>query len=251
MPYNLELPMEVFLQPEAWIALLTLTFLEIVLGIDNIIFISIVSNKLPEAQRPKARTIGLALALIVRIIMLAGISWIIGLTEPLFTIAGFDVAGRNLILVLGGFFLLAKSTTEIHSKVSGVEHAPIATSTAKSAFINVLVQIVFLDIIFSFDSILTAVGMSRDIEIMITAVIISIIVMMVFATSISNFINNHPTLQVLALSFLILIGFMLVVEGLPFEDIHVPKGYIYTAVAFSLLVEILNMRMRKNSDRKH
>ncbi len=241
--------MEIFLNPEAWIALLTLTFLEIVLGIDNIIFISIVSNKLPEHQQARARTIGLALALIVRIIMLAGISWIIGLTEPLFSVFGYGVAGRNLILIVGGFFLLAKSTSEIHAKVSGHEHAPDDKGkSGKNAFLGILVQIVLLDIIFSFDSILTAVGMSRDLPVMIAAVIISIIIMMIFASSISDFINKHPTLQVLALSFLILIGFMLVVEGLPFEDIHVPKGYIYVAVFFSLAVEVLNMRMRKNKN---
>lgn len=236
--------MEIFLQPEAWIALLTLTFLEIVLGIDNIIFISIVSNRLPEEQQPKARFIGLALALIVRIVMLAGISWLIGLTKPLFTIMEYGFSGRNLILMLGGLFLLAKSTTEIHAKVSGVEHEQEVKSK-KNAFASIIAQIVLLDIVFSFDSILTAVGMSDDLPVMIAAVIIAIIVMMIFAERISKFVNNHPTLQVLALSFLILIGFMLVVEGLPFEEIHVPKGYIYFAVFFSLAVEILNLRMRR------
>lgn len=236
--------MEIFLQPEAWIALLTLTFLEIVLGIDNIIFISIVSNRLPVEQQPRARFIGLALALIVRIVMLAGISWLIGLTEPLFTVLGFGFSGRNLILMIGGLFLLAKSTTEIHAKVSGVEHEQEVKSK-RNAFAAIITQIVILDIVFSFDSILTAVGMSDDLPVMIAAVIIAIIVMMIFAERISKFINKHPTLQVLALSFLILIGFMLVVEGLPFDDIHVPKGYIYFAVFFSLAVEALNMRMRK------
>lgn len=240
--------MEIFLKPEAWIALLTLTFLEVVLGIDNIIFISIVSNKLPKEQQPRARTIGLIMALVVRVIMLAGISWIIGLTKPLFSVMGYGFSGRNLILILGGFFLLAKSTTEIHGKVSGAEHAkPVDGSSGKNAFLKIITQIVLLDIIFSFDSILTAVGMSRDLPVMIAAVVIAMIVMMIFATPISTFINKHPTLQVLSLSFLILIGFMLVAEGLPFEDIHVPKGYIYTAVFFSLGVEVLNMRMRKNA----
>ena len=240
--------MEIFLQPEAWIALLTLTFLEIVLGIDNIIFISIVSNRLPEEQQPKARFIGLALALIVRVVMLAGISWLIGLTTPWFTIMGYGFAGRNIILMLGGLFLLAKSTTEIHAKVAGVEHEQEVKSK-KNAFASIIAQIVLLDIVFSFGSILTAVGMSDDLPVMIAAVIIAIIVMMIFAERISKFINNHPTLQMLALSFLILIGFMLIVEGLPFQEVHVPKGYIYFAVFFSLAVEVLNLRMRKKKDR--
>lgn len=236
--------MEIFLQPEAWIALLTLTFLEIILGIDNIIFISIIANKLPVEQQPKARTIGLALALIVRVVMLIGISWLIGLTAPIFTIAEIDFSGRNLILMGGGLFLLAKSTSEIHAKVSGEEHADRIPGK-KSAFTSILIQIVLLDIVFSFDSILTAVGMSDDLPVMIAAVIIAIIVMMIFAERISKFINGQPTLQVLALSFLILIGFMLIVEGLPMENIHVPKGYIYFAVFFSLAVEVVNMQLRK------
>ena len=237
--------MEVFLQPEAWIALLTLTFLEIVLGIDNIIFIYIISNKLPKEQQPRARFIGLALALVVRIFMLLGISWLIGLTEPLFHVLDIPVSGRNLILMSGGLFLLAKSTSEIHAKVSGEDHEERVGAKKTNAFAQIIVQIVLLDIVFSFDSILTAVGMSNDIPVMVAAVIIAIIVMMIFAERISGFINNQPTLQVLALSFLILIGFMLVVEGLPMEEIHVPKGYIYFAVFFSLAVEVLNMQVRK------
>lgn len=235
---------EFLLQPETWIALLTLTFLEVVLGIDNIIFISIVSNKLPAEQQPKARKIGLALALIVRVIMLIGISWLIGLTTPLFSVFGLDFAGRNIILLLGGLFLLAKSTTEIHDKVSGGEHEVKVSGKAVS-FSAIITQIVLLDIVFSFDSILTAVGMSDQIAVMIAAVMISIVIMMIFAERISKFINDNPTLQVLALSFLILIGFMLVVEGLPMDDIHVPKGYIYFAVFFSLAVEMINLRVRK------
>lgn len=241
--------MEIFLQPEAWVALLTLTFLEIVLGIDNIIFISIIANKLPREQQKKARQIGLTLALLVRILMLLGISWLIGLTSPLFTVMDLDISGRNLILMGGGFFLLAKSTTEIHAKVSGVEHEDRMPGKSK-AFANIIVQIVLLDIIFSFDSILTAVGMSDDIPVMIAAVIIAIIVMMIFASRISSFINGQPTLQVLALSFLILIGFMLIVEGLPGGGIHVPKGYIYFAVFFSLAVEVLNMRLRNKKSKQ-
>jgi predicted tellurium resistance membrane protein TerC len=238
--------MEIFLQPEAWIALLTLTFLEIVLGIDNIIFISIVSNKLPKHQQPRARTIGLALALGVRVLMLMGISWLIGLTEPLFTIFDIPFSGRNLILMAGGLFLLAKSTSEIRDKVTGEEHE-LKSNSKSVSFANIIAQIVVLDIVFSFDSILTAVGMSNDLPVMIAAVIISIIIMMVFASRISEFINGQPTLQVLALSFLILIGFMLLVEGLPVGGVHVPKGYIYFAVFFSLMVEVLNMRMRKRN----
>jgi predicted tellurium resistance membrane protein TerC len=232
--------MEVFLNPEAWIALLTLTFLEIILGIDNIIFISIVSNRLPEQQQPKARTIGLALALGVRIVMLSAISYIIGFTEPLFEIFNHEVSGRDIILAVGGLFLVGKSITEIHDKVDNDEHE-LSNESKKKGFSNVIIQIVLLDIIFSFDSILTAVGMSRDLVIMISAVIISIIIMMFFAGPISRFINRYPTLQMLALSFLILIGFMLMLESV---HIEVPKGYIYFAVFFSLLVEFLNIRMR-------
>jgi predicted tellurium resistance membrane protein TerC len=235
---------EVFLQPEAWIALLTLTFLEIVLGIDNIIFISIIANKLPVEQQPRARFIGLSLALVVRVLMLMGISWLMALTEPLFHVLDVGVSGRHLILMGGGLFLLAKSTSEIHAKMSGAEHNQ-QVSGAKKAFAAIIFQIVLLDIVFSFDSILTAIGMSDDLPVMVAAVIIAIIVMMLFAARISDFINKQPTLQMLALSFLILIGFMLIVEGLPMEDIHVPKGYIYFAVFFSLAVEVLNIQVRK------
>jgi len=236
--------MELLFQPEAWIALLTLTLLEIVLGVDNIIFISIVSNKLPEEQRPRARMIGLSLALGVRIVMLAGITYIIGFTEPIFSVFEHAVSGRDIILAIGGLFLLAKSTTEIHNKMEGEYKTEDKKTSAKAAFGKIILQIVLLDIIFSFDSILTAVGMSRDLPIMIAAVVISIVVMMIFASSISRFINEHPTLQVLALSFLILIGFMLLIESF---HVHVPKGYIYFVVFFSLAVEALNLRMRKKS----
>jgi len=232
--------MEIFLHPENWIALLTLTFLEIVLGIDNIIFISIVSNKLPENQQGKARNIGLTLALVLRIGLLLGITWIISFTEPLFTILEQEVSGRDLILLIGGLFLLGKSTMEIHHKVEG--EAQHESQKRSASFISVIVQIIALDMIFSFDSILTAVGLTNEITLMIIAVIISIIIMMIFAKNISEFINQHPTLEILALSFLILIGFMLMIEALHF---HVPKGYIYFAVFFSLIVELINMRMRK------
>jgi predicted tellurium resistance membrane protein TerC len=233
--------LETFLHPESWVALVTLTFLEIVLGIDNIIFISIVSNKLPVSQQPKARYIGLALALLVRVIMLSMISWVIGFRKPLFEFLGQEISGRDIILALGGLFLIAKSVSEIHEKVAVDDH--IESKKSKPVgFSNVIFQIVLLDVIFSFDSILTAVGMSRDLPVMIAAVMIAIFIMMAFATSISEFVNRFPTLQMLALSFLILIGFMLLLESLHYE---VPKGYIYFAVFFSVLVEILNIRMRK------
>jgi predicted tellurium resistance membrane protein TerC len=235
--------MEIFLQTESWIALLTLTFLEIVLGVDNIIFISIVSNKLPVHQQAKARNIGLTFALVFRIILLLGISYIIQFTQPLITVAGFALSGRDLILAFGGLFLLFKSTVEIHHKMEG-KAEEIRPNSAKSIS-NVIFQIILLDIIFSFDSILTAVGLVKEVLIMIIAVVIALGVMMAFAGKISRFINNHPTLQILALSFLILIGFMLLVEGF---HVEVPKGYIYFAVFFSLAIELLNMRMRKNRD---
>lgn len=236
--------MEVFLHAEAWIALLTLTFLEIVLGIDNIIFISIVAGKLPKEQQKRARLIGLSLALVMRIMLLFAISWLVALTEPVITIKEFGLSWRDLILIAGGLFLIAKSTSEIHHKVEGDEEHESSLSKGKTVFSKAILQIVLLDIIFSFDSILTAVGLTNELLLMIIAVIISIIIMMIFAGKISNFINNHPTLQVLALSFLILIGFMLSIEAF---HIHVPKGYIYFAVFFSLLVEVINIRMRKKS----
>ncbi|MCB9174788.1 MAG: TerC family protein [Flavobacteriales bacterium] len=234
--------MELFLSLDTWIALLTLTFLEIVLGIDNIIFISIVAGKLPKEDQPKARIIGLSLALVVRIILLLGISWLIGLTDPVLTIYDFKLSWRDIILAVGGLFLIAKSTSEIHHKMEGDEHEMEVKKP--KAFSNAIVQIVLLDIIFSFDSILTAVGLTDEIVLMIIAVFLSIIVMMLFAKAISDFVNKHQTLQILALSFLILIGFMLVVEAV---HTHVPKGYIYFAVFFSLVVEVINIRARKKS----
>ncbi|MCK5170509.1 MAG: TerC family protein [Bacteroidales bacterium] len=234
--------MEIFLSFEAWIALATLTFLEIVLGIDNIIFISIVINKLPEHQQPSARTIGLAAALLFRIALLICITWIIGFTKPLFTLFTFEISGRDLILGLGGIFLLAKSTSEIHHKIEGDNE--ITSIKKEHGILGIILQIIILDIIFSFDSILTAIGMTEHLIIMIIAVIIAMVIMMIAAGAISRFINNHPTLQMLALSFLILIGFMLILEAI---DLHVPKGYIYFAVFFSLFVEALNMRLRKKT----
>lgn len=235
---------DVFFTSEGLIALVTLTFLEIVLGVDNIIFISIVSNKLPKEQQAKARNIGLILALVFRIALLFGISYIIGLTAPLFTVFAHEISGRDLVLIVGGLFLLAKSTSEIHHKIEGQENES-GVAKAVTTLGKTIVQIVLLDIVFSFDSILTAVGLSDHISIMITAVVISLGVMMVFAGRIAKFINEHPTLQILALSFLILIGFMLILDGL---GQHVPKGYIYFAVAFSLIVEVINIRVRKKSD---
>ncbi len=225
---------------ENLIALLTLTFLEIVLGIDNIIFISIITNRLPKEQQPKGRFIGLSLAMIFRVLLLMGIAYIITLTKPLFVIFEHEVSTRDLILMVGGLFLIAKTTSEIHGKVSGME---MKKSVVKvSSFASVIFQIVMIDIIFSFDSILTAIGLSDKIPIMVTAIVISIIIMMLFAGMISEFINRNPTLQILAMSFLILIGFMLLIESFHY---HVPKGYIYFAVAFSLGVEVINLRVRK------
>ena len=235
--------MEALFTPEGLIALLTLTLLEIVLGVDNIIFISIVSNKLPEEQQSKARLTGLSLALIFRVALLLGITWIIGFTKPFFTVMDFEVSGRDLILAIGGLFLIAKSTSEISHKMEG---KAIDTKERKSVtFVGTIIQIIALDIIFSFDSILTAVGLTDQLAIMIVAVVIAIIIMMAFASRISSFIGKHPTLEVLALSFLILIGFMLMIEALHY---HVPKGYIYFAVFFSLIVEIINMRVRRKAN---
>ncbi len=234
--------MEFLLQPETYISLLTLTVLEIVLGIDNIIFISIITDRLPKEQQKRTRTIGLMLALVMRIILLSFITYIIQLKEPLFTITSFEVSVRDVILFLGGTFLLAKSVSEIHGKVEGSHEHEV--SKKKQSFAQVIIQILLLDIVFSFDSILTAVGLSNQLLIMITAVVISMIVMIYFVEIISRFINKHPTLQVLALSFLILIGFMLILDGFHFE---IPKGYIYFALFFSVMVEMINMKLRKKA----
>jgi len=237
--------MEIFLQLDTWIALLTLTFMEIVLGIDNIIFISIVASKLPQKQQKKARFLGLSLALIVRILLLLSITWLISLTTPVLTVADFNLSWRDIILAAGGIFLLIKSILEIHHKVEGDEHEQIAKNV--SSFGYAILQIVLLDIIFSFDSILTAIGLTDQVMLMIIAVIVSIVVMMIFARAIGDFVNKYPTIQILALSFLILIGFMLVMDGLHY---HVPKGYIYFAVFFSLSIEMLNIRFRKKQTKK-
>jgi predicted tellurium resistance membrane protein TerC len=238
--------MEIFLTGEAWMALLTLTFLEIVLGVDNIVFISIVTNRLPKEEQPKTRTLGLSMALIFRIAMLSSIAWLIHhLVTPLFYVAGVGFSVREIILFAGGLFLLAKSTSEIHHKMERLGETHV--NPKKSSMSRIVLQIVVLDIVFSFDSILTAVGLTEQLIIMIIAVVIAMIIMMLFSGNISRFINKNPTLEMLALSFLILIGFMLVLEG--FKQ-HVPKGYIYFSVFFSMIVEMLNIRLLKKM-KKH
>ncbi len=254
--------MEVFLNPDAWIALLTLTFLEIILGIDNIIFISIVTGKLPEEHRKKATKIGMFLAMFMRIVLLFGITILIAMKEPLFTIdfswLNAKISGQSVILFLGGLFLIYKSTKEIHEKVDlkGEEEKELKQSATKS-FGSVILQIILIDLVFSFDSILTAVGMTNGVAgalyIMIAAVIISVLIMMQFAVPVGSFVNKHPSIQILGLSFLILIGFMLVTESAHLSNAlvfgnhvtPVPKGYLYFAISFSLLVEILNMKVDK------
>jgi len=237
--------MELLTDPNIWISLLTLTALEIVLGIDNIIFLSVITGKLPKGQQTRARRIGLGLALGMRILLLLTISWVIGLTAPLFTILGMEFSGRDVILLGGGLFLLAKATTEIHESLEGgTAHADSSGSgaaTATATFGAVLVQIVLIDAVFSLDSIITAVGLSDQIFVMITAVVIAIGVMLVAAEPLSAFVERHPTVKMLALSFLLLIGFSLVAEGLEF---HVEKAYIYVAMGFSVFVEALNLRLR-------
>lgn len=234
--------MEIFTQPENLVALFTLTALEIVLGIDNIIFISILAGKLPKNQQGKARQLGLVAALVTRILLLFSISLIMKLTTPLFPLLGHDVTGKDLILIIGGLFLLFKSTHEIHHKLEG-EEGDKSKHVAKS-FASVIFQIMLLDVVFSIDSVITAVGMVKHLSIMITAVVISVGIMLLAAGSISDFVNRHPTLKMLALSFLLLIGFTLVVEGMGH---HVGKGYVYFAMGFSFLVELLNMRMRSKA----
>ena len=226
--------------PEAWIALLTLTVLEIVLGIDNVVFISILAGKLPHEQQAKARKVGLGLAMLMRIALLLSLTWIIKLTAPLFTVLGEEISGRDLVLILGGLFLLAKSTHEIHERLEGEEGE--ASARVKPSFGSVLVQIMLLDIVFSLDSVITAVGMAEDLGVMIAAVVIAVVFMMIFASPVSAFVDRHPTVKMLALSFLLLIGLALVADGL---NQHIPKGYIYFAMAFSVGVELLNLRMRR------
>ncbi|CAN5849118.1 TerC family protein [soil metagenome] len=232
--------MEWLSDPSVWIAFATLTVLELVLGIDNIVFISILAGKLPPEQQSRARYIGLGLALVMRVILLFSLSWVIGLTAPLFTVFGQEISGRDLVLLVGGVFLIGKSTHEIHGSLEGEEGHK--TAKVYASFAGVLVQIAVLDMVFSLDSVITAVGMVDRIEIMIAAVVVSILFMMAFAGSIGAFVQKHPTVKMLALSFLLLIGVTLIAEGF---DQHIPKGYIYFAMAFSVLVEILNLKLRK------
>lgn len=246
--------MEFLATPEAWISLLTLTILEIVLGIDNIVFISILAGKLPENQQKKARQLGLALAMVTRVLLLLSLSWVMGLTANMFNIGDWlgvtnpewleklGISGRDLILLIGGLFLIYKSTHEIHNKLEGEEED--GAKVKVHSFAGTIVQILILDVVFSLDSVITAVGMADHIEIMIAAVVIAVIVMMFSAGAISDFVNKHPTVKMLALSFLLLIGVSLLAEGF---DQHIPKGYIYFAMAFSVLVEMLNLKMKKNS----
>lgn len=231
---------------DAIIPFLTLTALELVLGIDNIIFISIISDRLPPDQRRSARTIGLSLAIITRLLLLVSLSWMMSLTKPLFTILGQEISGRDLILILGGLFLIAKSTHEIHQKLEATEEG--STMGKGSSFLFILVQILLLDIVFSLDSVITAVGMVNQILIMAAAIIVSTIIMIFASHSIAAFVDKHPTIKLLALSFLVLIGVALIAEGF---DTHIPKGYIYFAMAYALIVEFLNIRLRKKTDPVH
>jgi predicted tellurium resistance membrane protein TerC len=254
------LTMPDFAAPEVWISLLTLTFLEIVLGVDNIIFITIASNRLPEEKKPKARNIGLMLAMLFRVILLFGISYLIALSKPVLESHGdifsFALSGQSIILILGGIFLLYKSVSEIHHKLEG--HGPedsLKKANIANSLTKVIIQITLINVVFSFDSILTAVGLTDNVVIMIIAVVMSVLIMMLFAGPVGNFVNKHPTIQMLGLAFLLLIGFMLIAEGAHLGHVSiagaevgsVPKGYLYFAIAFSLLVEFLNLRLRKKA----
>jgi len=232
--------MDWLMDPHAWVGFATLLALEIVLGIDNVVFISILAGKLPTPQQAKARFLGLGLAMVMRIVLLFSIAWVIRLTAPLFTIFNQEISGRDLILIVGGFFLIAKSTHEIHQKLEGEEGR--SSSYVPPTFASVIVQILLLDIVFSLDSVITAVGMVNEIGIMVAAVVIAVIFMMAFAGPISDFVERHPTVKMLALSFLLLIGMTLIAEG---WDLHIPRGYVYTAMAFSVFVELLNLRAKK------
>ena len=233
--------LDLLTQPETWISLATLAAMEIVLGIDNVVFLTILAGKLPPAEQPKARKLGLAFALLTRLVLLFAISWVMGLTRSLFTVLGHGFSGRDLILFAGGLFLVGKATVEIHDKLE-VHHAAEAKPVKAGAFWMVVAQIGVLDIVFSLDSVITAVGMAKHLPVMIAAMVLAMAVMMVSAGSIGAFVERHPTMKILALSFLILIGVMLIAESF---GQHVPKGYIYFSMAFSLGVELLNMRMRK------
>ena len=234
--------MDAFLTSEGLLALVTLTFLEIVLGVDNVIFISILAGKLPEDQQARARRTGLLAAMAMRILLLLSIAWIIRLTAPLFVVLGQEISGRDLILLLGGLFLLGKATLEIHERLEGEEGHQSAR--VRPTFTAVILQIMALDIVFSLDSVITAVGMADDVSIMVTAVVLAVVIMMFSAAAVGGFVNRHPTVKVLALSFLLLIGLSLIGDGL---DMHIPKGYVYFAMGFAVLVEALNIRARRHS----
>lgn len=238
--------MDALLSPDIWIAFLTLLALEIVLGIDNVIFISILVDKLPESQQALARRLGLGLALVMRVLLLLSLSVVIGLTSPLFTVISQEISGRDLILILGGLFLLGKSTYEIHDSLEGEEGH--SSAKIKAGFASVLVQIVILDAVFSLDSVITAIGMVEQVSVMIAAVVIAIIVMLFSAEAVSGFVSRHPTVKMLALSFLLLIGFTLLLEGF---DQHISKGYIYFAMGFAVFVEFLNLRIRARRREAH
>jgi len=233
--------MEWISSPEAWVALATLTLLEIVLGVDNIIFISILVGRLPESQRQQARLLGLGFAMGTRILLLLALTWIMRLQAPWFTVGNVEISGRDLILIGGGLFLLAKSTLEIHESLEGSEHGERAAGK-HAAFVSTIVQIGLIDIVFSLDSVITAVGLADHLPVMIIAIVLAVLVMMVAAGAIGRFVDTHPTIKMLALSFLVLIGVALIAEGI---DVHIPKGYIYFAMAFSVGVEMLNMRIRR------
>ncbi|GIJ77407.1 Membrane protein TerC, possibly involved in tellurium resistance [Micromonospora phaseoli] len=237
--------MEFLTSPELWIAFATLLLLEIVLGIDNVVFISILSGRLPEHQQARARTIGISLALITRLLLLASLSWIIGLTAPLFEVLGQEISGRDLILLLGGLFLVGKATYEIHEHLEGSDHSRSGKKVA--SFGNVIAQILVLDVVFSLDSVITAVGMVDELAIMVAAVVIAMIIMLVSAGAVANFVNQHPTVKMLALSFLLIIGASLIAESF---DQHIPKGYVYGPIAFSIFVEFLNLRVRARQRRQ-
>lgn len=236
--------LDLLASPEAWIAFATLTALELVLGIDNIIFISILVDKLPKEKREFTRRIGLFMAMFMRIGLLLVLAWIVGLVEPLFTVFKQEISGRDLILIAGGLFLVYKSTTEIHGSLEGEEHG--ASSAVRATFAGVILQIMVIDLVFSLDSIITAVGMVDDVRVMIAAVVASVALMMLFAGPIGRFVSEHPTIKMLALSFLVVVGVVLIAEGF---DNHVPKGYVYFAMAFSLGVEMLNIRLRKRAQK--
>jgi predicted tellurium resistance membrane protein TerC len=237
--------MDALLQPELWLALLTLTALEIVLGVDNIIFLSIIVSKLPTEQQPKARLLGLGGALLTRVLLLFSLSWLASLTTPWFTVAAHEISGRDLVLILGGLFLLYKSVSEIHESLEGSGHDnQQAAPRVVRGFVSAIVQIMILDIVFSLDSVITAVGMTSNLPVMVAAITIAIICMMFFAGPLAAFVDRHPTIKVLALAFLIMIGGALVGEGL---GMHIPKGYIYFAMAFSVAVEMINLRLRPHA----